>query len=647
MMVWSLTLLPVLAGGLLWRLGMRIPVDDRSRVLGIGAVATLVTTLIVAVVAAKNGSRGTYAVGAGIELQVGLDAPAHVVAVLVPAIAAIVVAYAASHEPSAELPRLVGLLTVFAGVMLLLVTAEDLLTLVVAFELVGALSWALIGHHWRDAHAPGAAAHAFNVTRAGGLGLFLAAGAAFASTGSLAYGELSAVSGAAQQVVVAGVLVAAVAKSAQGPFAPWLFSAMAGPTPVSALLHSSTMVAAGAYVLARLHPVLDQAGWFGPATITVGLVTALAGGVVALLQPDAKKLLAASTSAQYGLMFVAVGAGYPAVAIVHLVVHAVFKSQLFLAAGVATDAVGSRLLGDLRLGRRLRSTATMAAVGSLALAAVPPLGGAFSKEQVVAAAGHETAWLAALVIAAGGLSAAYATRFQLLAFGSLRGEDPPSRPPIPRPPRVVLTAIGLLAAASLGLGVLWMPSVHEAVGPLLGGQLPTGTRVELVASVVLVVAAVYAVWSIDRQHRLGSLGTTGPLRAAADWLGWPLVVRRLVVDPSLRLAVTLARLDDRVIDGGVAAIAAGGRGSASRLADRVEPRIDGVVGAVAGGGRLAARGGTRVVERAFDGVVAAAAWIVDGAADDARRIQTGMVHHQFVVIALGLALIAAAALTGR
>ena len=646
-MVWSLTLLPVLAGGLAWAGGVRVAPERRAGVVGGGAAGALLATLVLAVVAATRTAADTYAVGAGIELLVDLSAPANVVAIVVPAVAAVVVAWAAAHEPPDDLPRLLGLLTVFAGAMELLVTAADLLTLTVAFELVAALSWGLIGHHWRDPVTSRAGAHAFNATRFGGLGLFLAAGAALAATGTFAFDDLATLTGTNLHVVVAGVLVAAAAKSAQGPFAPWLFSAMAGPTPVSALLHSSTMVAAGAYVLARLHPVLDRADWFGPVTIALGLTTALAGSVVALLQPHAKKLLAASTSAQYGLMLVAVGAGYPAVAIVHLVVHAAFKAQLFLVAGIAIRAVGSESLGRMRLGSQLRVTAVLAAIASLALAAVPPLGGAYSKESIVAAAGHEATWLAVLTIAAGGLSAAYATRFQLLAFGRDRGSGTPLRQLASAPSAVERWAVGVLAGASVLLGLLWLPPVHDAAARVLGGELASGPPWELVASLVVVAIAGYAVWTLDRGQRLGSIGTAGASARAAEWLGLATATRRTVVDPSLRLAAVLARFDDRVVDAGVRGVAVAGTRTAALLGRRVEPGVDGIVAAIATGSRALARGSVRTGERAVDGTVAAVAWVVDRGGADARRIQTGMVHHQFVVIAVGLALVVVAAVVGR
>lgn len=646
-MAWALVWLPALAGAVTWCAGRHVPTARRGWVLGAGAVGVLLVTTVVAVVAASAGATGTYDLGAGLVLHADLTAPANVVAVLVPAVAAAVVTWAAAHEDVAGLPRLLGLLVAFVGAMELVVVGADLLSLLIGFELVGGLSWALIGHDWRTAAHPRAAAHAFNATRFGGLGLFVAAGAAVADTGSLAYADLVGVTDVRLQVLVAGVLLAAIAKSAQVPFAPWLFSAMAGPTSVSALLHSSTMVAAGAYALARLHPTLDRVAWFAPVVIGVGLVTAIAGGAVALLQAHAKKLLAASTSAQYGLMLVAIGAGYPAVAILHLVVHAAFKAQLFLSAGVAMEAVGSPLLGRMRLGGRLRTTALLSAVGSLALAAVPPLGGGWSKEAVVAAAGHAAPWLAVLVVAAGGLSAAYAARFHLLAYGPVPADEHGPRQLVGRPSRWEEASIAVLAGASVVLGALWLPPVHDLAARLVGGAIADGPAWELAASLTALVVGAYAVGAADRRGRLGHVGLQGTTAVWGDWLRLPDAIRRAVVDPSLRLAAASGRFDDRVVDGAVSAVAGAGRRTAGALAAAVEPVVDGAVMGVAGSGRGLARLGTVVAERGVDATVAAVAWLVDRAGADARRTHTGQVHHQFVAIVVGLGVIAVAAALGR
>lgn len=629
-----LVLFPLLAGVAIWGLAPAGRAGKRT-VLALAAAAALLVTVMAALVAAASGASATWTWGSGLQLVLDTPPVAGAVAVTVPGVALATTVYAAVHEPRDGLGRLVGLLVAFTGAMELLVVAADLLTLLIGWELVAAISWALIGHQWRDASRPARAAHAFVVTRAGALGLVVAAGATLAATGGLAYADLATVEGAGLQVVAAGVLLAAAAKSAQLPFSPWLFSAMAGPTPVSALLHSATMVAAGAYLLIRLQPLLAAVGWFAPAVLTVGLATALLGGAVALVQHRAKHLLAASTSAQYGLMLVAVGAGYPLVATVHLVAHAAFKALLFLAAGVAIAAVGSDTLGRMRLGSHRRTTALCAAVGGLALAAVPPLGAAWSKEHIVAAATRAQLLVGVATILAGGLSALYITRFQLLAFGGVRHRDPPSRDLRHPPGRVELGAMGALALVSVALSVLWLPLVEDLLRGL--GELPAGAPWEGIASLVTVAAAGYAALIGERAGWLGPLGMTGLPRRAGAWLALPQLSRRAVADPTRWLAVRAGRFDDRVVDGGVHAVARLAT-SVAGLAGRADTGVvDAGVRGVVGLARVAAQQWTRLSEAGVDGLVRGVAGGISWGARDTRRIQSGAAHHYLTIVVVGAA----------
>lgn len=638
-MIWLVALLPALAAPALWFFGR----TASRATLGAVGCSVLAATTALAGWAAFARPTGAYRWGAGLTLHVGVGDAAATMAVLVPAVGLVVVAYAAHHEDRAGLGRLVATLVGFVGMMELLVLAEDLLVLLVAWELVGACSWALISHEWRDGERPQAAAHAFLVTRFGDLGLFAAIGATRAGTGSFRYQDLSELHGGWLHVFVAGIVLAALAKSAQFPFSPWLFSAMAGPTSVSALLHAATMVAAGAYLLIRLHPVLDLAGWFAPVIIAVGLVTALAGGVVAVLQAHAKKLLAASTSAQYGLMLVALGAGYPAVALAHLVAHAAFKAGLFLSAGVAIEATGSEQLGRMGLGRLLRATAAVTGVLALALAAVPPLGAAFTKEAIASAAGHHAAWLAVGVAVAGALSAAYAARYWLLAYGPPATEAPRSL--VRRPGPVEVGAITVTAAASAGLGVLWVPGVREVVGRLAGGTIVEGAPWEAALSLSLVAVALYASWAAFRSGTLLGDVTSGRRAALADWFAVPALAKVAIVDPTLHLAAGLARFDDAVLDAPPRAVSQlvvgrGGAGERTGLAPalaRFDHRVvDAGVRATGAFARWCARIGTTVAERGVDGGVRDLASLIGRSGRDVRRLHTGRAHQYYVIVAVGL-----------
>lgn len=647
-MGWLPVLAPLALAFALVFLGRRAP-----RALGPLVLAAIVATLAAGAWAAIAESSGALGWGPRLGLTLSATGFARVMTVLVPAVALPVIAHAVATEHGGR-ARLLSLMLAFVGVMELLVLAADLLTLLIAWELVGAMSWALIGHGWKDPANPTAATQAFVTTRVGDLGLYLAAGAALA-TGSLSYSALAGADGWRLDVIAAGVLLAASAKSAQLPFSPWLFSAMAGPTPVSALLHSSTMVAAGAYVLIRLAPYIEPTGWFRPAALAIGLTTAVAGGLVALVQTHPKRVLAGSTSAQYGLMFAAVGAGSTASAGAQLVAHAAFKSLLFLAAGIALHVAGTEDLGQMGLRRKLPVVAVAAGVGALALAAVPPLGAAWSKEEIVAAVVASGPWLAVVTaFAAAFLSAAYAARFWTLAYGRSRasaGDPAGSDGTGYLPGRLELAALLALAITSLALGALWLSGAAGLVERLTGGLLPAGPGVaasrgrNFVLSILAIAAAFTMVAWLRRTGRLASRSAPAAIRAAGlAWLGIPAAARVLVVDPVLGFSRVLAHFDDRVVDAGVRGAAWIASAGSRLLSHRGELSFDGIVRALAGG-TLFAAGASRVAdERGIDRAVEDLAAGVGVAGRESRRVQTGLTHHYYIIVAGGIVAILAALL---
>lgn len=609
-MLWLLPVIPMLSGALL----LAARPSGRGLLAGWGC-GTMALTCLVAALALAGGWTGTLAWSPPIVLHIGMEAQAGTVALLVPLVALPVLLYAALREARPGLARLVGLLAFFCGAMELLVVAEDLVTLLIGWELVGACSWALIAHRWREHGNVRSAANAFLVTRFGDLGLFVAAAALFAGAGTFGYAGLGELSPGRLELVAAGIVLSAAAKSGQLPFSFWLFRAMDGPTPVSALLHAATMVAAGAWLLLRLAPALSQVSWFGPAVMTIGLATAVAGGIVGLVQGHAKKLLAASTSAHFGLMFVAVGAGYPRVALAHLVVHAFFKAGLFLAAGTAGHAVGDYRLHRMRLGRAMPAVAVLAGVCALALAGVPPLGGAWSKERVAAAAGHAGEGWALGVALAGALSAAYAGRFWLLAWGR------PARAATrrgPGAPRGVVPALLLLAAPTVALSALWLPGVEAAAAALLGRAFPTPEAWELALSLVLVAGGLLAAACLVRRHPAPD--NDARVAAVADWFGLPALARRAVQRPVLALAGALGRGDNAVVDAGVDWTA------------RVTQRLG--------------ETGSAIGEWLADGLPEGAGRLVGFAGADLRRVQTGLSHQYYALIIGATALLIVILLIG-
>ena len=360
---------------------------------------------------------------------------------------------------------------IFAGAMLVTVTATTLALLLMGWEVMGAASYALIGYWWRQPRRVTAANVAFLTTRAADLGLYVAAGAAMAGgVSGLALAGLPGASPPWLDVVTAGVVLAAFGKSAQLPFSFWLSRAMEGPSPVSALLHSATMVAAGAYLLLRTQALLAASGWGAPAVAWTGAVTALVLGLVAVAQADLKQLLAASTCAQVGFMVLAAGAGGVAGGVMQLVAHAAVKSLLFLAAGAWLTALGTKQLAALRgAARQYPLVGAAFTVGALTLAGLPPVSLWVTKDEVLAAALHQDPALYATGLAAAVVSAVYSIKalwyvWQPVPAGAAAGYDT-ERPGTRRVAPVTAPPLVVLAVAAAHAGRAGPAGDRRAAGP--------------------------------------------------------------------------------------------------------------------------------------------------------------------------------------
>ncbi|MGP3964806.1 NADH-quinone oxidoreductase subunit 5 family protein [Nonomuraea sp. 3N208] len=587
-LLWSLPALPIVAGGLLLLVRWRPPV-----------VATVVAavTLVLAVCAAATRPSARTVLFAGIESGAAVDGLSAVMVVTVAAVSLAVLVFAAGEMRE---PRFFGLMLIFVGAMLLTVTATDLVLLLMAWEVMGAMSYALIGFWWQDPDRVRSASIAFVTTRAGDLGLYLAAGCAMFGGQALALSGLA--SSAWRDLIAAGLVAAALGKSAQLPFSFWLSRAMAGPSPVSALLHSATMVAAGAYLLLRMQPLLAATGWAATLVAWAGALTALLLGGVAVAQRDLKQLLAASTCAQIG--FMVLGAGVAAVAggAAHLVAHAAVKSLLFLGAGAWLTALGTKDLAELRgAARRHRLVGLTFGVGGLALAGLPPLSLWVTKDAVLAAVDSPALY----VVSLGGalLAAAYAAKAVVAVWqpGEVGGRRVGLWEMIPLP---------VLAAVAAAFGVVGLPGVFDGWSRLVGEPAaPAPGAGELALSGGLAAAVVLTMVVVRRRH------ATVPGRDAwAGWLHLEQAAVTLVWRPLESAAKAAAWFDDRVIDGAVRAVPRAGM-AAARVAMRpFETGVDGVVsGIVAGTARLGRL---------------------------ARRPQTGQIHTYFAQAAVAFVLLA-------
>ena len=601
MLAWFLSAVPLAAGASLACTGRR-----GDRIAPLAGVLTAALVLLLALLAAATRPAASTPLFAGIEASVAVDGLSAVLVVTVAAVTLAVLVFSAG-EPDLG-ARYVGLMLLFAGAMLLTVTATGLALLLMAWDVMGATSWALIGYRWREPHRARAADVAFLATRAGDLGLYLAAGAAI--TGGVGTLELAELPTAAQPwlaVLTGGIVVAALGKSAQLPFSFWLSRAMEGPSPVSALLHSATMVAAGGYLLLRLQPVLAASGWGEPVVAWFGAATVVVLGLVAVAQTDLKQLLAASTSAQIGYIVLAAGVGGVAGGTSQFVAHAATKAALFLAAGAWLTALGTKALPALRgAARRYPLLGVPFTVAAASLAGLPPLSLWVSKDGVLAVAVVRSPALYVAGLLGAVIAAAYSAKAVWFVWRPEPGdaaagwdtEERGTRRVSAFAPPVLVT----LAGSSAVLGVLALLPIGEVVGAQGAPE-----AWELALSAVLAGgAAATAWWWGDRP-----IPGTRPLQG---WLGLERGAEALLVTPTMAFARALATFDDRVLHRAVLAVPAAGLRLA-RLADRrAEFSISGAVAAVVAGAR-------RLGELA-------------------RRPQTGQLHQYYAQAAVALAVLA-------
>ncbi len=525
-----------------------------------------------------------------------------VLSALVAVIATFVLVFATGYmRADPQRNRFFATMLIFVAAMQALVLAADWITLLAAWEVIGATSYLLIGFWYRKPGVADAATRAFLYTRSADLGLYLGVFLLIGAAGSSEISATLAISGPAATLGGLLLLVAAMGKSAQLPMQDWLMRAMAGPTPVSALLHSATLVAAGAILLIRVSPMLP-----GQTLVVIGLVggaTTVVTGMIALAERDLKRLLAASTSSQYGLMLLAVGAGAPVVALLHLIAHAAIKSGLFLGAGVFQHQRGSTRLEDLAgVGRAHPRIFAGFALAALSLAGIPPLAGFFSKDAIIAAtmSAPGAAWLLPLGLAGTVLTGAYMARAMTLLW---RGPHAPAGGG--NPDLVWMgSGMGALVALAAGLGA-GFPAVEE----LLGAHVAT-SAVAMALGLGAALAGLALGWKVDGARLLGPLAGRAE-RGFAIGGGMDALVAR----PALALA---------------------------RACDRFETRLFGAVLAVGRATATIAQG-TRVSdERGIDGAIfgLVRATIASGAR--ARRLQSGLIHRELALTAIATGLIAAA-----
>ncbi len=526
-LLWAIILLPLAAFTAIALYLRKLPkIAGYLSILAIAASFALSLITLVDVLGAGGGiaihSHEWFRAGPlEIDLGVRIDGLTAVMLVVVSSVSLLVQVYSQGYmEGDPGYGRYYAYMSLFITAMLGLVLADNLFMLFVFWELVGLSSYLLIGFWFHKPSAAAAAKKAFIVTRIGDLGLLAAILLIWTRGGTLAIDEIhelaltGALAGTTLTLFALGLFAGAVGKSAQFPLHVWLPDAMEGPTPVSALIHAATMVAAGVYLMARFFPVLEASpdarevvGWIGAATVAVG-------ASIALVQTDLKRVLAYSTISQLGYMMLALGVFGYAVAVFHLFTHAFFKALLFLGSGSvnhATNTFDMRRMGGLRTVMPITFWTFL--IGTLSLAGVFPLAGFWSKDEILLEAWVNNRALYVVAAIASFVTALYMFRAIFLTFfGEYKGGEPvdhededshvhgdPAHPHesgwVMTAPLLILTG-GAIAAGWWAWGKEFHHFVEAAVPAEALHKAPDFSYGIAISSSIIALAGIATAWAI-------------------------------------------------------------------------------------------------------------------------------------------------------
>ena len=479
-------------------------------------------------------------------------------------------------------------LNLFVASMLVLVMADSYLFAFVGWEGVGVCSYLLISFWYGQRANADAARKAFIVNRIGDVGFLIAMFLVFRSFGTLNIAEVNeavlagTISVSALMLTLIGIhfLIAACGKSAQFPLHVWLPDAMAGPTPVSALIHAATMVTAGVYLIARSAPLFAASPLASAVVAWVGVITALIAALAALTQTDIKKILAYSTISQLGYMFVAVGVGAYWVGVFHLFTHAFFKALLFLASGSVIHALGGEQ--DIRkmggLGKYLPSTNRTSLIATLAIAGVPFLAGFFSKDAILAhtvnsklLAGYGTSFIYLILLVTAGLTAFYMFRWYHCVFMGQERLTDETRAGLHESPEVMTIPLVILAFFSIFAGYIGLPEfafpnwiahwLEHATQAPAGFEHPSLTIEWMLVGLSVVAAGIglgLAYWIYERRQAEPAINAMNSYQSLYRFfqsgLGFDGFYRRVFIRGSEVSASSLAMVDEDVVDKGVISV---------------------------------------------------------------------------------------------
>ena len=552
-------------------------------------------------------------------IGLSVDGLSWIMLLIVTSIGALIALYSIGYmHDDARFSRFFAYLSLFCASMLGLVLADHFVLLYACWELVGLCSYLLISFWFEKPAAAAAGRKAFLTTRVGDTGLLLGILLLAWTAGELHFSQLALVRGRLPHDLLTTisllVFLGAVGKSAQIPLHVWLPDAMEGPTPVSALIHAATMVAAGVYLVARTTLLFTPESL--RIVLAIGLATHLLAGTVALAMTDIKRVLAYSTLSQLGLMMTALGIGATSAAMFHLMTHAFFKALLFLGAGSVIHVTHQQELGHLGgLRRQMPWTAALFLLASLSMSGLFFLSGFWSKDAILLAARTAHPWLFWILLAGAAMTASYIFRLYLRCFHGPSAAHP--RHPPHESPMVMVLPMSLLGVGAVLVGLSGSPWLQHPFFRLLG---TVGTHEGLDASILLLStlgagAGIWLAWAVGMQRRNLLPAGLRPLgarlyRLAAGKYYIDELYDRLIIAPFLEAARRLSRFDLRVIDGAV-----NGAGAAGWSVSQWKERFD----------RL-------IVDRAINTL----ARVIRGIGDTLRWLQTGIVQQYLLVVVIAV-----------
>ena len=493
------------------------------------------------------------------------------------------------EETTPHYARYFAYLNLFVFSMLLLVLGSNFVVMFVGWEGVGLCSYLLIGYWFGNASYNNAAKKAFVMNRIGDLGFLLAIFWMLSQFGSVAYADVFSKASTAPVAVLTGItillFVGAMGKSAQIPLYTWLPDAMAGPTPVSALIHAATMVTAGVYMIARSNVLFTLAPISQNLVAIIGISTALLAATIALKQNDIKKVLAYSTVSQLGLMFLALGVGAYTAGVFHVMTHAFFKALLFLGAGSVIHAMHHEQdimkMGGLR--KKLPITHITFLIGCLAIAGIPPFAGFFSKDEILTAALEKNPVYYVLALATSLMTAFYMFRLYFLTFsGKFRGsheqEHHLHESPVPMTLPLIVLAILSVVGGWVGIPAVFAENAHmlsNFLSPVVASVKPAHPAIHLshtselaLMGGVLVLILVMIVLA-SKKFSKENIDTSAPSGFSAVLFNkWYVdeIYEAIVVKPINWISSFLSRVvDNRLIDGLVNGVGKGVQFSARQL----------------------------------------------------------------------------------